>query len=201
MFSWGSTSGDVGFRYALGMPDDGPSALTEIRVGQPWPGDPLLLAQPGFGWHGHDDLLLLAAPNLTPEEKATDGPVDVAVIADGPLVGLLVRPHGWQWLESLSWRPDPAPSPHLLIDDTAAPEARVLLTLVIVDQATTIVEKIRSFTLSAHASRILRREVRARWSEPIAFADGAAAMERWYAAHPTSEDSLRDSLARCKSGD
>lgn len=180
--------------------DGSAHAPYSIDVGRPWTGPAQLVAQEGFGWHSDADLLLVVSAHLSDEERAIEGAIDVAVVADGPLVGLLVRPPGWEWLELMAFLTANGTSPQLAESGPHAGE-RITLSLVIVEQTTRVVTTIRSFTLSPHASRAVRREVAARWTDVLDIPTAGAAMDRWFARHPTSQDSLLDSIARCKSGD
>lgn len=175
--------------------------MIRYEVGKPWSGLPELVAEPGFGWHAEAGLMLLVQPNLTDRERAgLGGPIDVAVLSAPGLVGLMVRPDGWDWQETLSWRRWPEIPAALRNDNGGSPDERLLLTLVVVDQATRIVERVRTFTLSPHATRVLRREVAYRWTEVTADLAGHDAVTAWYAAHPSPRDSLAASVARCKAG-
>lgn len=167
-----------------------------FSVGQPWSGDPDLVADPGFGWHADAGLLLLVVDGITSVEDAgLRGPLEVAVLASGPLVGLMLHLEGMGWQEAWSWSRWPDTPPALRRDAGGL----VTLTLVTVEQRTSVVRALRMFTLSQHASRVLRTQVAMSWRGVTDDAIGLKLVDGWYSTHPSWRDSLNAALARSKS--
>ncbi|WP_182112771.1 hypothetical protein [Actinotalea sp. JY-7876] len=176
------TAADVHDRFAL-------------SVGEPWSGPESLVAEQGFGWHADRGTLLLVADAMSDAERlGLRGPLEVAVLASGPLVGLMLHLEGWGWQEAWSWRRWDTIPPALAPDATG----HIVLNLVAVEQTTRAVEVLRMFTLSAHASRVLRSQVRVAWQEVTRDIEGLANVERWYATHPSWRDSLETAFARSR---
>lgn len=187
-------------------PDNDPTLFV---IGAPWPWDPGLVAQPGFGWHPDPGMLLLAEDQVT-EEMCNDlaGPVDAALIAHGPLVGLLVRfSGGWdQWMETMIWR-YPGDSLPEGLTPTQNRDERLLFKVVLVDCSTSRIAHIRAFTVSPHMTRAIQREVNDRWGPESRWANGVTNEEamvyrrEWEQKHPTTSSALKASMARSHGGD
>lgn len=165
-------------------------------VGEPWPGDPATIAGESFGWHADAAMLLLVADGLSPGEKAgLRGPLDVAVVASGPLVGLLLRLEGWGWQAGLAVQTSPG-LPDWCTDDSEHGD-RLALTFAVVSDG--LVEHLRVFSLSPHVTKVLRQETRDRWKGPVDEAEALALTAQWHAKH--GNRGHRAALARCHAGE
>ena len=186
-------------RSMRSQPDEGSEPWHLIELGEAWPGSGAVVAAESIGWHADQGLILLVADGLSDVEMAgLQGPMDVVLVAHDQVIGLLLQIEGFpDWMEAWSWRHFDQIPPDLQV---SAGPSRVVLTLVVVDQASKIVQVIRAFTLSLHASRALRREVAKRWTTPVSDQAGVAMVQQWYAAHSTGRSGLRDAVARCKAG-
>jgi hypothetical protein len=175
---------------------------TLFEIGQPWPWEPEWVAQRGFSWLPDSGVLLMVEDNVT-EQMCADmaGPVDMALLASGPLVGLLVRfGEAWGWAETFVWRRPGQGVPDRLLDDgSETPHA--LFYPVLVDSGTKIVRHMRGFTASAHFTRRLTQEVTDRWTAGATKEEGDAAFEQFVARYPTTNAALKGAFARCHGGD
>lgn len=164
------------------------------EVGRPWPGDPEVVAQPGFGWHPDVCTVLLVRNDLSPEEiTGLTGSMEIAVGGRGHLVVLMIRLDGWGWMESPVWRR----FSDLPVELMPGPSTdRSALTLVTV--ADGLVAAIRLVTLSPHLTKALRQEVAHRWDAPLDDAQGLAEVGEWYDNHPTLASSLQAMTARAR---
>lgn len=175
---------------------------TRFQIGEPWPWEPEWVAQRGFSWMPDSGVLLMVEDNVT-DQMCADlaGPVDMALVARGPLVGLLVRfGDAWGWAETFTWRRPGQGIPERLVDDgSETPHA--LFYPVLVDSRTKIVRHMRAFTASAHFTRRLYQEVADRWAEGTTPEQADAAFQRFAAAYPTTTSAIKGAFARCHGGD
>lgn len=177
-------------------------APTLFQIGKPWPWEPEWVAERGFRWLPDSMVLLMVEDDVTEEMCAQMmGPADLAVIANGPLVGILARFGDlWGWAESLVWRrPDQDLPEPLRLDPTQ--DAHVVFHIVLVDRGTRLVRHMRLFTASSHVTKVLAREVAARWADGTDLAGAQVALVDWEHRYPDIDDGLRGSLARCHGGD
>lgn len=175
---------------------------TRFTIGDKWPWEPEWVETRGFRWLPESMLLLLVEDDV--DQRMCDtvaGPVDLAVVAQGPLVGLLVRFGDlWGWAESLAWsRPDQA-IPDTLID-TGEPTPHAVFHVVLVDRKTATIRHMRMFTASAHFTKTLYREVADRWTVGTDLEGARDAFAQFEARYSTIDAAVRGSLARCKGGD
>lgn len=122
-----------------------------FHVGQPWPWDPNLVADRGFGWHPDPGNMLLLVERGVTDQMCRDlaGPVEIALLAHGPLVGLPVRfSGGWGWTETMGWRQPGDGIPEFL--RTANPTDHLFFKVVLVDADTKQIAHMRAFTVSPH---------------------------------------------------
>lgn len=191
-------SGSTVTLTAVSKPDD----ATVFAVDAPWPWEDSLVAQRGFGWHPDaGNMLLLVEDNVT-EEMCNDlaGPVDVALLAHGPLVGLLVRfSGGWGWAETMVWRAPGDGIPEFL--RTGAPSDHLFFKAVLVDRVTKRIAHMRAFTVSPHLTKMLMREVNDRWTTEVTWPEAQRFREEWNTKHPSINSALKASLARAHGGD
>jgi hypothetical protein len=176
---------------------------TLFAVGAPWPWPDRagLIAQEGFGWHPDAGNMLLIVHDHVSEQMVDDfnGPADLALLAHGPLVGLMLRlGGGWTWMETLAWRGPGQGIPEVLQDRA---EGHLLFRAVLVDRTTGTIAAMRAFTVSAHFTKMLLREVADRWSTEVTVEEGMAAREEWNRRNPTLNAALKASLARSHGGD
>lgn len=186
------------------MPDA--SDHITLTLGEPWPLDPALVAQRGFGWHTDPGNMLLIVERGVTEQMCTDlsGPADLALIAHGPLVGLMVRfAGGWSdWMETLGWRlPGQGIPEVLLMSNDDEPTDRLLFRVVLVDADTKRVAHMRAFTVSPHFTKMLKREVADRWGSGVTNEEALAYREEWNRRYPTPKHAVKASLARSHGGD
>lgn len=176
---------------------------TVFAIGAPWPWEDHYIAERGFYWHPHQGMLLLVEPNVT-REMCDDlaGPVDVALLGYGPLVGLLVRfSGGWGWNEAMVARPSGAGIPDSLIHDGDDGKAHAWFTAVLVDQKTKRIEWMKGFTVSPHFTKALQRETADRWGKPVTQTEIDRAQDEWAARYPSINSALKASMARSHGGD
>lgn len=175
---------------------------TKFQIGEPWPWEPQWVAQRGFSWLADSGILLMVEDNVTPQ-MCTDmaGPVDLALVAHGPLVGLLVRfGDSWDWAETFTWRfPGQGIPDRLVPDGRETPHAAFYP--VLVDNQTKKIAHMRAFTVSMHFTKALYREVADRWTEGTTPEGADAAFAEWAARYPTIKSALKGSYARCHGGD
>lgn len=178
--------------------------LSPMAIGDPWPYAPEAVSEPGFRWlvETHN-MLLMALPDVTEEMcEQISGPVDLALVATGPLVGVMVRfgAEG-EWCESLHWRMPEQGVPDMFSEESVRADDHLAFFVVLVDSNTGIICHQRLFTASPHFTKMLAREARDRWAEGTDAATAHAAMDQWMAKHPSPKAALRESLARCHGGD
>lgn len=175
---------------------------TLFQVGATWPWREGLVAERGFGWHPDSNNMLLLVERDVTEQMREDlaGPVDIALVAHGPLVGLLVRfSGGWGWAETMVWRAPGQGIPDFL--QSADASDHIFFKVVLVDQRTKRIEHMRAFTASPHFTKMLVREVNDRWTTEVDPAEGVRLCNEWAAKNPTMKSALKASLARSHGGD
>lgn len=175
---------------------------TRFQIGLPWPWEPEWVATRGFRWLPDSMVLVMVEDGVTQDMcDAIAGPADVALLASGPLVGILARfGEMWGWAESLVWRrPGQGIPEKLMADGTETPH--VLFHVVLVDAQTKIVRHMRLFTVSAHFTKALYREVADRWSEGTDEAGAQAAFADFERRYPTMRSALKGAVARSHGGD
>ena len=129
------------------------------------------------------------------------GPVDLALIAHGPLVGLLARfGEAWGWAETMAWRRPDQDLPGPLVPD-GSPTPHVMFYPVLVDAGTKVIRHMRAFTASTHFTKSLYREVADRWSEGTTPEAANRAFAEYESRFPTMNAALKGSFARCHGGD
>ena len=175
---------------------------TLFAIGQPWPWEPEWVAERGFSWMADSGVLLMVEDNVTDQMcAALAGPVDMALVASGPLVGLLVRfGEMWGWAETFTWRRPEQGIPERLRDDIAG-TGHATFYPVLVDRHTKIVRHMRGFTASAHFTARLVREVGDRWVDGTDPQGAEEAFQQWVDRNPTTNAALKGSFARCHGGD
>lgn len=175
---------------------------TRFEIGQPWPWEAAWVAERGFYWLPESSILLMVEEDVTPEMcEAIAGPADFALLAHGPLVGLLARfGDVWGWAETFVWRRPGQGIPEPLIDDGSV-SPHLLLRVVLVDQTTKEVCHMRACTVSAHFTRTLYAEVANRWATGTTPEGADAAFTTWAALYPTIDDALKGAVARSHGGD
>lgn len=185
-----------------GQPDDEFWGPTRFQIGEPWPWEPIWVAERGFKWLPDTGILLMVEDNVTDQMCADmSGPVDLALLSIGPLVGILARfGDNWGWAETMAWRrPGQGIPDNLRPDGSATPHA--LFYPVLVDAKTKIVRHMRAFTASPHFTRALYREVADRWAEGTTPEGANAAFAEWERKYPSINAALKGSMARCHGGD
>lgn len=168
----------------------------------PWPDRAELIAQEGFGWHPDAGNMLLVVHDNVTEQMREDfaGPADLALLTHGPLVGLMMRlGGGWTWMETMAWRGPGQGIPEALRGP--AEGGHLLFRAVLVDRTSGTVAAMRAFTVSAHFTKMLLREVADRWGNEVTVEEGMAAREEWNRRNPTLNAALKASLARSHGGD
>lgn len=167
------------------------SVVITFGVGEPWTSCPLPTAD-GLYWLPECSVLLLTVTGeeLSPQERAgLTSPLDVAVLGSQNLVGLGVFIQGWGWQDTLIAEPAGGAPDYLARCPT--PQSRFGFNLVVVVNG--VVEHIRLFTISPHASRALSKETRDRWT-PLTNAEFAVQWDLHLARFPTTKASV---LGRC----
>jgi hypothetical protein len=175
---------------------------TRFEVGQPWPWEPEWVASRGFRWLPDSMVLVMCEDNVT-QQMCDDvaGPADLALLASGPLVGILARfGDTWDWAESLVWRRPDQDLPEKLVPD-GSPTPHVLFHVVLVDNQTKLVRHMRVFTASTHFTKAMYREVADRWSEGTDLDGANRAFAEFERKYPTMRSALRGAIARCHAGD
>lgn len=175
---------------------------TRFEIGEPWPWEPEYVAQRGFSWLPDSNMLLLVEDGVTKAMcEAVAGPLDMALLAEGPLVGMLVR-FGpmWGWAEIFAWRRPGQGIPDTLIDD-GTPTPHAFFSVVLVDHASGRIAHMRAFTASVHFTKSLYREVATRWADGTDAQGAAAAFEQFAGRYPDIDDALQATIARTHSGD
>lgn len=175
---------------------------TLFEIGQPWPWEPEWVSERGFYWLPDTGLLLMVEDGVTEQMCADmEGPVDLALVASGPLVGMLARfGDAWGWAESMTWRrPGQGIPDRLVPDGSATPHAAFYP--VLVDVRTKIVRHMRGFTASTHFTRRLYQEVADRWVEGTTSEQAEVAFEQFAARYPHTNAALKGAFARCHGGD
>jgi hypothetical protein len=147
--------------------------VTAYVVGQPYPGDPCTIPSQSGGYRytyqAGVHLLELFVPRPTPREvhDVTEASAEFALTIDGPAIYLLFRFLGWPWNYcAYTW--------HLV-----QPEARILppeprdgaghavLSIVLVDTETTIVQALRACTFSRPFTTKLHDAIRQQARQPF----------------------------------
>lgn len=175
---------------------------TTFIEGATWPWEPEFVATRGFRWIPESMILLMVEDNVTDEMcDAISGPADLALIAHGPLVGILARfGPDWDWAETLVWR---RPEQGVPANLATAPKDtdHAVFYVVLVDTHTKKVRRMRAFTASPHFTKMLRREAHDRWADGTTREAALEATDDWERKYPTVRAALRGSLARCHGGD
>lgn len=177
-----------------------PEGMEQVvyKVGEPWPGGPEWVERCGdVSWMPDEGIFLIVENATETLVEALQAPVEVNVVAHGPLVGLILDFDGHFDCESLMWRRPGQEFPKHLESD--AP--RLPLGLVLVDHATKLVAHMRIFTLSPHVSKALIKECRDRWAVGTDEAGGAEAFAHFQMRHPSLKLAKRAAVARCKGGE
>jgi hypothetical protein len=175
---------------------------THFTIGHPWPWEPEWVETRGFRWLPDSMVLLMVEDDVTQQMRdAMAGPADLALLAHGPLVGLLVRfGDVWGWAESLAWSRPGQPIPDPLID-TGEATPHAVFHVVLVNRNTKLVEHMRLFTASAYFTKALYREVQDRWQDGTTIEAAQAAFATFEAKYPTMDSAVHGAWARCHGGD
>jgi hypothetical protein len=176
---------------------------TAFTIGMPWPWEENLVEEPGFGWIPDVNMLLLVTDGVT-EQMIEDlkGPVDVWLLAHGPLVGLMVRfSGGWEYSETLVWREPGHGVPDSLRPGHGGDLGHLWFTVVLVDSTTKRVAHMRGFTVSPHFTKMLQRECADRWAAGVTNDEGIGARMAFNQKYPTIQSAVKASLARSRGGD
>lgn len=185
-----------------GQPEPEMWEPTRFTIGDPWPWEPEWVETRGFRWLPDSNLLLMVEDNVT--QKMCDdiaGPADLALIAAGPLVGIMARfGDAWGWAESMVWRRPGQGVPNTLVSD-GSPTPHAAFHVVLVDNQTKLIRHMRMFTASAHFTKTLYREVADRWTEGTTIEEANAAFDAFETKYPTVNATVRGCLARCHGGD
>lgn len=175
---------------------------TRFQIGEPWPWEPEWVADRGFRWLPDSSFLLMVEDNVT-QQMCDDfaGPVDLALIGAGPLVGIMARfGDNWGWAESMVWRrPDQGLPDNLIPDGTPTPH--LAFHAVLVDAGTKLVRHMRMFTASGHFTQALYREAADRWSKGTTPEEANAAFAVFETRYPSINSALKGAVARCHGGD
>jgi hypothetical protein len=177
--------------------------LVRQATGEPWTGEPSLIAEPGIGWHNPcgPATLLWVVDRPTPDEIAgcrAESSIELAVVPYGPLVVLLARPErGWPWQEMM-WTALPGtedlPPP---TEPTLTPRATVATVLTLVDWSTSRVLVQRLLSPEPHVALAIWDECGRRLAgpptDPAVF---AVAAEDYKRTHARPEDALPLAVSR-----
>lgn len=183
--------------------------MHDYRVGQPysptrrgWPE----IAQYNYRQGGHELVLFFRSPTSREIRAVRQGAAEFALYHHEDLVVLLYRfgppGEGVPWSDApYTWHLVP-PEQRTLppAGDELGPEARALLSVILVDAGTGIVRALRQVSLSPEFTRALHdaiREQAARtWSEPVYDAQ----VDMLYGRYPTTEALLAAARARTAGG-
>lgn len=175
---------------------------TRFQIGQPWPWEPEWVQTRGFRWLPDSMVLLMVEDNVdNTMREAIAGPVDLALVGTGPLVGIMARFGDlWGWSESLVWRRPGQGVPDNMVPDDS-PHPHVLFHVVLVDTHTKIIEHMRVSTASAHFTTKMYEQAALRWTEGTDVAHANAAATMWEQQFPTVDEAVNGAVARCHAGD
>lgn len=168
----------------------------------PWPEGEKYLQRDGLTWtfdFGVNMLILTYSGITQTMVEDFEGPMDLVIQADGPLLGLLVKfPGRWGWYDTMGWRTSPGiPSS---FEEEAEQGEGYGFHVVLVDGRSRIVRAMRAFATSTHFSKVLRREVIDRWSTGISAEEGFRLHSEWMARNLTIKDLIKIAPARTRSG-
>lgn len=174
-----------------------------LVVGQPYiPGKVRWDEGVEYAWRGggHELRLFFASPSAKEIRAIRKGMAEYALVVAPPVVLLLFRFGSMEWSDApytihLEGEQDRTPPPDV------AGEARYLLTNLLVDAATGILQAIRVVSLSHTFTKALHAAIRDQLAAPFDRAAYDAHLDRLYRENPTSMRLLRLATARCAAGD